>query len=154
MAGYSVRTNNAREMNGKAEIGNLWQRFMQQDLGSVIPHRTDPAIYVVYSDYASNEKGDYTYTLGVRVWAADVLPANMTSKIIVPGSYAVFTTDKGPVGQVVQAEWKKIWATTPQADRRQTRLQNRLRGLRQARHRPARLAGRNPHRTQGSCQTI
>ena len=113
VAGYSVRTNNAKEMSGKGEIANLWQRFIEQDLGSAIPNRTDPTIYVVYSDYDSNEKGDYTYTLGARVYAADVLPANMTSQSIVPGTYAVVTTAKGQAGQVVQAAWKKIWTMTP-----------------------------------------
>jgi predicted transcriptional regulator YdeE len=37
----------------------------------------------------------------------------MSSRRIVPGAYAVLTTDQGPLIEVVQAEWKKIWAMKP-----------------------------------------
>jgi predicted transcriptional regulator YdeE len=114
VAGYSVRTNNAKEMSGEGEIGKLWHRFMQQNLGAEIPGREGPTVLVVYSDYASDEKGDYTYTLGARVSSVDRLPAGMTWRKIVPGPYAVFTTDKGQVGQVVQAQWRKIWEMKPE----------------------------------------
>ena len=114
VAGYSVRTNNAKEMSGQGEIGKLWQRFMQENLGAAIPNRADATLYTVYSDYASDEKGDFTYTLGARVPSVDRLPAGIRYRKIVPGPYAVFTTAKGPVGQVMQAEWQKIWAMPPE----------------------------------------
>ena len=114
VAGYSVRTNNAKEARGQGEIGKLWQRFFQENLDAAIPNRTDSALTVVYSDYASDEKGDYTYTLGARVSSVDHLPAGLTYRKVAAGNYAVLTTDTGPLVEVVQAEWKKIWAMTPQ----------------------------------------
>ncbi len=114
VAGYSVRTNNAKEMNGQGEIGKLWQRFMQENLGAKIPGRTDATLYVVYSHYANHEKGDYTYTLGARVPSIKHLPAGMKGLKIVPGQYAVFTTDQGPTQKVVPDEWQKIWAMQPE----------------------------------------
>jgi hypothetical protein len=33
VAGYQVRTSNANEMSGHGEIGKLWQRFFQENLG-------------------------------------------------------------------------------------------------------------------------
>jgi predicted transcriptional regulator YdeE len=113
VAGYQVRTNNANEMNGNGEIGKLWQRFFQQNLGAQIPNRTDTGLIVVYSDYASDEKGDYNCLLGARVASVDHLPAGITYKKIVPGPYAVFTTAQGPLIDVLQAEWKKIWSMQP-----------------------------------------
>jgi len=113
VAGYSVRTNNANEMSGHGEIGPLWQRFTQQNLAAQIPDRADARTLVVYSDYASDEKGDYSYLLGVRVTSIDHLTAGMTFKKIVPGTYAVLTTEQGPLVEVLQAEWKKIWAMQP-----------------------------------------
>lgn len=113
VAGYSVRTNNAKEMGGNGEIGRLWQRFMQQNLGAAIPNRMDESILAVYSEYASDENGNYTYTLGVRVSSVDSLPQGATFRQIDGGRYAVFTTDRGPLVQVLQAEWKKIWAMQP-----------------------------------------
>jgi predicted transcriptional regulator YdeE len=113
VAGYQVRTNNANEMNGHGEIGKLWERFYQKNLGAQIPDRADSATIVVYSDYASNEKGDYNYLLGARVTSVDHLPAGMSFRRIVTGSYAVLTTARGPLVDIVQAEWKKIWAMQP-----------------------------------------
>jgi predicted transcriptional regulator YdeE len=110
VAGYSARTNNAAEASGKGKIGPLWQRWFAENLGANVPNRIGNDILAVYSDYASDEKGDYTYTLGVRVSGTDGLPADLKYRKIAAGRYAVFTTDYGPVTQVVPAEWQKIWA--------------------------------------------
>ena len=58
VAGYEIRTNNAREMSGQGEIGKLWQKVMQENLVARIPNHADSALLVVYSEYASDEKGD------------------------------------------------------------------------------------------------
>lgn len=113
VAGYQVRTNNANEMTGHGEIGKLWQQFFQQNLGAQIPNRTDTELIVVYSDYASDEKGDYNYLLGARVSSIDHLPVGMTYKKIAPGPHAVLTTAQGPLIDVLQTEWKKIWTMQP-----------------------------------------
>lgn len=113
VAGYQVRTNNANEMTGHGEIGKLWQRYFQETLGAQIPNRADPATIVVYSRYAGDEKGDYDYLLGSRVTSVDHLPAGMAFTRIAPGPYAVLTTSQGPLVDVLQAEWKKIWAMQP-----------------------------------------
>jgi predicted transcriptional regulator YdeE len=110
VAGYEIRTNNAREMSGQGEIGKLWQKVMQKNLVAQIPNRTDSALIVVYSGYASDEKGDFNYLLGARVSSVDKLPAGMTYRKLAPGPYVVSITDQGPLVDVLQAEWKKIWA--------------------------------------------
>ena len=38
----------------------------------------------------------------------------MTYRKLVPGPYTVFVTDQGPLVDVLQAEWKKIWAMPPE----------------------------------------
>ena len=63
VVGYAIRTNNADEMSGRGGIGKLWQRFLQQNLGTTIPHRVDGTLIVVYSDYSSDETGEFTYLL-------------------------------------------------------------------------------------------
>lgn len=113
VAGFQVRTNNANEMNSHGEIGKLWERFYQQSLGAQIRDRVDAATIVVYSDYATDENGDYNYLLGARVSSVDHLPAGMSFEKIVPGRYSVLTTEQGPLVEVVQAEWKKIWTMQP-----------------------------------------
>ena len=113
VAGFLVRTSNAKEMSGNGEIGKLWTRFMQQNLAAQIPNRIGQNLMVVYSDYASDEKGEYTYLLGAPVSSVDGLPASLSFRRIPPGSYAVLTTPKGPLVEVLQSAWKQIWSATP-----------------------------------------
>lgn len=110
VAGYSVRTNNAKEASGQGQIGPLWQRWFAENLGAKVPNRVDKRMVAVYSDYESDEKGDYTYTLGAQVSSTDNLPSGFTFRKVVAGPYVIFTTEKGPVTQVVPAEWQKVWA--------------------------------------------
>lgn len=114
VAGFRARTNNASEASGHGVIGQLWQDFYQKNLAAQIPHRIGADTIVVYSDYASDEKGDYTYLLGARVSSIENLPSGMSYRKIVSGKYAVLTTDRGPVTDVVPAEWKKIWQMRPE----------------------------------------
>jgi predicted transcriptional regulator YdeE len=109
VAGYSIRTNNANEMSGRGGIGKLWQRFLQQNLRTTIPHRVDHNLIVVYSDYAADEKGEFSYLLGTRVSSVHDLPAELSFRKVVPGEYAVFTTRVGPTGEVLRDEWNRIW---------------------------------------------
>ena len=113
VAGYPVRTSNAKEMAGNGEIGKLWARFFQENLGAQIPNRTGENLMVVYSDYASDEKGEYSYLLGAPVNSIDHLPAGVSYRKIPAGQYAVITTEQGPVAAVLQAAWKRIWAMPP-----------------------------------------
>jgi len=113
VAGWQIRTNNADETSGKSKIGPLWQRFMQQNLAAQIPNRTNGALLVVYSNYASDEKSDFDYLLGARVSSVDNLAAGMTWRKVEPGTYAVILTDKGQMPGVLQAAWARIWKMSP-----------------------------------------
>jgi predicted transcriptional regulator YdeE len=109
VAGYSIRTNNPDETSGRGKIGRLWQTFVRENLAATIPDRIDHDLIVVYSDYAGDENGDYTYLLGARVSSIDHLRAGMTFRRVIAAPYAVLTTRTGPLVEVLQAEWKKIW---------------------------------------------
>lgn len=109
--GIAVRTNNAREMTPEGVIGKQWARFMQEGLLGKIPNRADENIVALITDYASDKDGDYTQVIGARVTKADQVPAGMVAKQVPAGRYAVFTSEKGPVAQVVMGTWQRIWAT-------------------------------------------
>ena len=113
VAGYSARTNNAAEVSGDGKIRSMWQQWFEENLGTKIPNRVDNDVLAVYSDYASDENDDYTYTLGARVSSVNDLPPGLTYRKIIAGRYTVFTTEDGPVTQVMRAEWQKIWTTPP-----------------------------------------
>jgi predicted transcriptional regulator YdeE len=92
-------------------IGKQWQRFMSEGLLDKIPNKLAPDIYAVYTDYASDANGDYTFLLGAKVKnsAAD-LPAGMVKKTVPAGRYGVFTSARGPVAKVVVEAWQEIWS--------------------------------------------
>ena len=112
--GIQVRTNNARELSGQGpgqgQIGALWGRWFAENLAARIPNRDSESIFAVYSNYASDQNGDYDYLLGCPVSTIHNVPAGMTYAAISTGDYAVFTTETGPVVEVIQAAWKHIWS--------------------------------------------
>jgi predicted transcriptional regulator YdeE len=113
VAGYAVRTNNAKEASGHGEIGRLWSEFAQRHLDAAISHRVDNRLIVVYSDYASDEKGDYEYLLGAKVSSIAELPRGASYRQVAAGAYAVFRTRAGPAWRVVPDEWRRIWSMPP-----------------------------------------
>jgi predicted transcriptional regulator YdeE len=114
VVGITVRTNNAKEASGQGEIPQLWQNAMQNNTLDAVPNKADDSLIVVYSDYATDNTGDYNYTLGYRVTSADKIPAGMVSKTVHAGKYAVLTSEQGAPQQVVPALWQRINTMTPQ----------------------------------------
>jgi predicted transcriptional regulator YdeE len=107
--GVSVRTNNAKEQTPDGQIGKTWQRLSQEKLLTKIPNKTDKNIIAVYTDYASDKDGDYTFVLGAKVSSDKQIPDGMVAVKIPSGRYAKFTSEKGPAYKVVPDVWKRIW---------------------------------------------
>ena len=95
-------------MTPAGAIGKLWGRLMQENLLGKIPNRADENIVAVYTDYASDHDGDYTYVLGAKVSRDSQIPAGMVAKQIMSGKYAVFTSERGQSSKVVAEIWQKI----------------------------------------------
>jgi predicted transcriptional regulator YdeE len=108
MVGIAVRTSNAKEMTADGLIGKQWARLMQEAVLAKIPNKADKSIVAVYTEYASDHNGDYTYVLGARVNSDTDVPAGMVAKKIPAGKYAVFTSEKGPPAKVVPETWMRI----------------------------------------------
>jgi CubicO group peptidase (beta-lactamase class C family)/predicted transcriptional regulator YdeE len=108
VVGIAARTSNAKEMTPDGIIGKQWARIFQEGVIGKIPNKADPSIVAVYTDYASDHNGEYTYLLGARVNSDASVPAGMVAKKISGGKFAVFTSEKGPAPQVVPATWMKI----------------------------------------------
>jgi predicted transcriptional regulator YdeE len=120
VVGIAGRTSNAKEMTAEGIISKQWERLMKEALLSRIPNRMDAAVVAVYTDYASDKDGEYTYVLGAKVSSEDHVPPGMVAKKVPAGSYVVFTSEKGPVGKVVFETWNKIWSvpkSNPGGDR-------------------------------------
>lgn len=115
VVGLSVRTTNQNEAGGNGFISPLWQRVMQQGSLESIPHRADNNITVVYTNYASDHNGEYTYVLGVRVSSADKIPDGMVTVNVPAGKYAVVESDQGSLPEVMPKVWQRI-NTMPAAE--------------------------------------
>lgn len=74
-----------------------------------IPNHHTQTTLALYSNYESDETGVYTYTIGMPVSSLDTIPENMKSLTIPAQTYAVFTTRKGPVSEIVYEAWQDIW---------------------------------------------
>jgi predicted transcriptional regulator YdeE len=106
--GIATRTNNAREATAEGVIGKQWARLMQDGVLAKIPNKLDHSIVAIYTDYAGDHNGDYTFILGAKVSSATDVPPGMVAKTIPAGRYAVFTSEKGPGAKVVPELWMKI----------------------------------------------
>ena len=106
--GIAARTSNAREMTADGIIGKQWGRLMQEGLLAKIPNKADQNILAVYTDYASDHNGEYTFVLGARVQSGESVPEGMVAKKIPAGTFAVFTSEKGAAAKVVPETWMKI----------------------------------------------
>lgn len=111
LVGLSARTNNKNEMNPQtAKIGELAGRYWRQNIANQIPNRKNPGVTMaIYTEYDSNEHGDYTYFIGEAVSSFENLPENLNKLTIPAAKYQKFTTPSGKMPEVVINAWQQIW---------------------------------------------
>ncbi|MBX7145987.1 MAG: GyrI-like domain-containing protein [Alphaproteobacteria bacterium] len=107
IVGISVRTTN---QNGQAmkDIGELWNRFIKENIKDKITNKIDDEVYSVYTDYEGDFTKPYTVIIGCKVPHTNNIPNNMQSKIIPNSTYAVFTA-KGKIPEAIIDTWQTIW---------------------------------------------
>ena len=108
--GIEARTNNAKEMGKDGIIPKQWARFFADGTLAKIPNKVDPTIHAVYTNYASDRNGDYTFLIGARVSQTSLIPAGMVARKVPAGKYAVVTSAQGPVERVVPQTWQQIYS--------------------------------------------
>lgn len=107
--GIEVRTTNAKEATSEGIIPKQWQKFFGQGTQQKILNRVGSDVYAVYSDYASDHNGEYSFLIGAKVKDGTAPPSGTVSKRVLAGKYAIITSDKGPFPKVVPAIWQKIF---------------------------------------------
>jgi predicted transcriptional regulator YdeE len=108
VVGIAIRTSNAKEMTPAGVIGRQWTRLMRERVLAKIRNKADNNTVAVYTDYASDQNGEYTYVLGARVTSEANIPTGMVAKKVPAGRYAVFTSEKGAAAKVVPEAWGRI----------------------------------------------
>lgn len=92
VAGFSARTNNASPDMGKI-IGGLWQKLYSPEGCFMLKNRVNDKALGIYTDYADDEKSDYTVITACEVSSEDnsenfelrKIPAGKYAKFIVKG---------------------------------------------------------------------
>lgn len=113
LIGLTARTNNKNEINSEtAKIAKLAALYWSNQCANSIEHRVKPGItYAVYTDFDSDEHGDYTYFIGEAVDSLQGQDLEKFETITIPeSSYQKFTTDPGEMPGVVISAWQNIWA--------------------------------------------
>lgn len=113
LVGLTARTNNKNEMDPEAsKIGTLAGTYWGNQVVNEIKHRTNPGVtYAVYTEFESDEHGDYTYFIGEVVDSVEGQDLSKFKTLTIPQSqYQKFTTEPGKMPEVVISAWQKIWA--------------------------------------------
>src|SRR5215213_3050663 len=103
LIGLAVRTTNENNQAMK-DIGELWGRFLGENIPSKISNKVSDDKYCVYTDYESDANGPYTTLLGYKVSSLDSIPEGLTGKEIPAANYQVFTA-KGKLPDIVVNTW-------------------------------------------------
>lgn len=112
VVGIAIRTSNAQEKSPQAQIGNHWSRFFRDKWLEKIPDKADGNILAVYTDYSSDQDGEYTLLIGARVQQIKGnLPPGLVAKGVPPIKFVRFSSGTGPVAQVVPETWMRVWSS-------------------------------------------
>ncbi|SMF47413.1 GyrI-like domain-containing protein [Pseudobacteriovorax antillogorgiicola] len=110
VVGIAARTSHRTENSSKAKIPHLWKRFFAERILEKIPNRVNPQkVFAVYTEYDSDEYGEYTFILGTEVSEFRNIPEGMIGKTIKQDNYEMIQSEDGPFREVVPKVWKKVW---------------------------------------------
>jgi predicted transcriptional regulator YdeE len=112
--GIFVRTSNVNNKSLK-DIGDLFGRFMSQNISEKIPDKINGDIYCVYTDYETDYNGPYTTIIGCKVSSLKEIPIGLIGKTIPESKYQVYTST-GKLSESLAKTWEGIWNT--ELDRR------------------------------------
>ena len=112
LIGLTARTANKREFDpATSKIGPLTTVYWGTHVADHFKHRINPGVtYAAYTDYESDENGEYTYFIGEAVQSLEGQDLSKFTSLIIPASrYVKFTTDTGKMPDVVINAWQAIW---------------------------------------------
>ena len=107
--GAYVRTTN---VNNKAlkDIGELFGKFVSENILEKIPSKISDDIYCVYTDYESDFNGPYTAVVGCKVSTLTDIPTGLTGITIPESKYQVYKST-GKLSVSLARTWEGIWNT-------------------------------------------
>lgn len=111
LVGIVVRTSNNLEANPEtAKIGKTIEHYFKNNLNQKISARAKPGTtYCVYTEYESDEHGEYTYFVGEETDCHSDVDPIFTTLTIPASSYIKFECGPGEMPMICIDSWKKIW---------------------------------------------
>lgn len=112
LVGLKCRTNNQQELDPNlSKISKLVSAFVGKNYANHIQQRTKPnVVYSVYTEYESDEHGDYTYFVGEQVKSIENQDLEKFSSLVIPAqNYKKITSTRGKIPDIVIATWQEIW---------------------------------------------
>ena len=91
------------------DMGLLWQKAMDPNFVQQIPGADPTALYVIYTNYASNYTGAYDAIIGYPVETVEAVPEGMVAIALSEGAYATYLAE-GNLQASVPSIWQDIWA--------------------------------------------
>ncbi|MCP8351954.1 GyrI-like domain-containing protein [Candidatus Synchoanobacter obligatus] len=110
--GPAIRTSNELEATAGGQISSLYEKFMADNMSEKIDEKSDHRIIALYTDYDSDEAGEYTYAIGHQVIDPEDMPSDCEIFDIPGGRYLRYPSQRGPINQVLPLVWQEIWAKT------------------------------------------
>lgn len=110
LIGKTIRTTNAE---GKCitDLSKFWCDFYKNNESINIPNKTDETYcFGVYSNYESDAKGYFDYTIAYQVDSFDNIPDGFTAITVEPGNFAKFKEESVmDLAGKCNSLWNKIW---------------------------------------------
>ncbi len=105
--GISARTSNANEMSGNSGlIGPLWHRFITE-AAATIPTIDPATVYSVYTNYETDETGEYDVVIGKSADPQDA--ASGLTRLSIPAQrYLTFNVNGGTPEDIRDA-WMSVY---------------------------------------------
>ena len=115
LVGISEKTSNQEELNPKtAKIGVTLERYFKNNLAEKISKRIKPVVtYCVYTNYATEEKGPYTYFVGEAVNSFEGQVSTLSTLTIPSQRYAELNIGPGKMPEICIKAWQDIWTMSP-----------------------------------------
>ncbi|WP_186644100.1 GyrI-like domain-containing protein [Fluviispira vulneris] len=108
LVGIETRTQNSLEIKGEGKIPSLWNEFLNT---FKLDRKISNDIYAVYSNYESDENGQYDYFIGYEIADPDkyLNDDRYAVKQIEVGKYSVISPIHKLSENVAYNTWQKIW---------------------------------------------
>lgn len=107
LVGIQVRTNNKQAVT---TVPTLWQQWHTNNIFHKIPNKTNTSEYfAVYTDYDSQQDGDYTLIIGAHVSTLSDIPTGCVGRYVPSASYIKFDI-VGVIPVCIIDAWHAIWS--------------------------------------------